>query len=518
MMNTENTFQKGSIYLSEFPFPNLENSKIRPVVILHEEERFNDVTIMAISSMATKKNEPHTIHLSSEHKDFVKTGLKKDSVVLSWRTATIKKNRLFYRLGSLTQRYMDELDIILLNKLKIGCETNKGEKYIHYGRQSIDDRDVFSVVKTLRSEYLTQGPKIKQFEEFLAKYCGAKYAVAVSSGTAALHIACLAAGLGENDILWTSPNAFVASANCALYCKAKPDFVDINPLTYNMDVDKLEAKLIKAAKTESLPKIVIPVHFAGQSCEMERIYDLSKKYNFKIIEDACHALGGSYKTKKIGSCEFSDTTVFSFHPVKTLTTGEGGMILTNNEELYEKFLYLRTHGITRESKLMEGNPDGPWYYQQIDLGMNYRITDIQASLGISQLKRIDDFVLKRHELAQLYNKSLSGLPLILPYQHPDNYSAFHLYVVRLKLKELGKIRKKVFVELRRKGICVNVHYIPVHTQPYYQSIGFSYGQFPESERYYSEAITLPLYPSMTEMELNKVIESLYESLKRESLL
>jgi len=509
-MNIENTFQKGSIYLSEFPFPDLKSSKIRPVVVLYEEEGFNDVTIMAISSMANKKNEPHTILLSSEHRDFNKTGLRKESVILPWRTATIKKNRLFYRLGCLTQRYMDELDIMLLNKLKIGYETNKRESYISYGRQSVDDRDIFSVVKTLRSDYLTQGPEIKEFEDAIAEYCGAKYAVAVSSGTAALHIACLVAGLGKGDTLWTSPNTFVASANCALYCSAKPDFVDINYLTYNMDVDKLEAKLIKAAEADTLPKVVIPVHFTGQSCEMERINDLSKKYNFKIIEDACHALGGSYKNKKIGSCEFSDMAVFSFHPVKSLTTGEGGMILTNNEELYEKLLYLRSHGITRESKFMEGNSDGPWYYQQIDLGMNYRITDIQASLGISQLKRIDYFVSKRHELAQQYNKSLSGLPLILPYQHPDNYSAFHLYVVRLKLDKINKTRKEVFELLREKGIGVNVHYIPVHIQPYYKERGFEYGQYPEAENYYEEAISLPLYPLMAENEQNRVVGSLCE--------
>jgi UDP-4-amino-4,6-dideoxy-N-acetyl-beta-L-altrosamine transaminase len=512
-MNTENTFQKGSIYLSEFPFPDLKSSKIRPVVVLYEEERFNGVTIMAISSTATKKNEPHTILLSSEDRDFIKTGLKKESIILPWRVTTIKKNRLFYRLGCLTQRYMNELDIMLLNKLKIGYETNKRENGIPYGRQSINDRDIFSVVKTLRSDYITQGPKIKQFEEFLAEYCGAKYAVAVSSGTAALHIACLAAGLGKDDTLWTPPNTFVASANCALYCGARPDFVDINFLTYNMDVDKLEAKLIEASKTDSIPKIVIPVHFAGQSCEIEQIYELSKKYNFKIIEDACHALGGSYKNKKIGSCEFSDMAVFSFHPVKTLTTGEGGMILTNNEELYEKLLLLRTHGITRESKFMEGNSDGPWYYQQIDLGMNYRITDIQASLGISQLTHLDEFISRRHELAKRYNEALSDLPVTTPYMHPETYSAFHLYVIRLKLNEIKKTRKEVFEFLHKKGIGLNVHYIPVHTQPYYRSLGFSYGQFPESERYYNEVITLPLYPLMTEKEQQKVIDSLHEVLQ-----
>jgi UDP-4-amino-4,6-dideoxy-N-acetyl-beta-L-altrosamine transaminase len=384
----------------------------------------------------------------------------------------------------------------------------------------------------LRSDWLTQGPKIKEFENAIAAYCGAKYAVAVSSGTAALHIACLAAGLGKDDTLWTSPNTFVASANCALYCGAKPDFVDINSLTYNIDIDKLEAKLIEASKTDSLPKIVIPVHFAGQSCEMEQIYDLSKKYNFKIIEDACHALGGSYKNKKIGSCEFSDMTVFSFHPVKTLTTGEGGMILTNNEELYEKLLLLGTHGITKTPEKFTNkdlafdrpyftNPKSeidnlqsvnPWYYEQIDLGMNYRITDIQAALGLSQLDRIDGFIVRRRELVRRYNELFSDFPLTIPWQCSDARSAFHLYVVRLKLDKIKKTRKEVFEELREKGIGANVHYIPVHTQPYYRRLGFSCGQFPEAEKYYEEAITLPLYPSMTEKEQGYVVSTLREVL------
>ena len=386
-------------------------------------------------------------------------------------------------------------------------------KTIPYGRQWVEEKDIRAVVNVLKSDYLTQGPVIEQFESAVAEYCGVKYAVAVSSGTSALHIACLAAELGKGDILWTSPNTFVASANCALYCDAKPDFVDIDPHTYNIGVDAMKAKLYEAEKNDSLPKVIVPVHIAGQSCDMEQIYHLGKDYNFTIIEDACHAIGGSYKGMKIGSCKFSDMTVFSFHPVKIVTTGEGGMVLTNKDDLYQKLIRLRTHGITRESKFMEGNSDGPWYYQQIDLGMNYRITDIQASLGISQLKRIDDFVSKRYELAQQYNKSLSSLSLILPYLHPDNYSAFHLYVVRLKLDKINKTRKEVFEFLREKGIGVNVHYIPVHTQPYYRSLGFSYGQFPESERYYSEAITLPLYPTMTEMEQQKVIDSLHEVLQ-----
>lgn len=383
---------------------------------------------------------------------------------------------------------------------------------IPYSHQSIDEKDVASVCSVLRSDWLTQGPKIKEFEDAIAAYCRAKFAVAVSNGTAALHIACLAAGLEKDDTLWTSTNTFVASANCALYCGAKPDFVDINPLTYNMDVDKLEAKLIEASKTDSIPKIVIPVHFAGQSCEMERIYDLKKKYNLIIIEDACHALGGSYKNKKIGSCGFSEMTIFSFHPVKTFTTGEGGMILTNNEQLYEKLLYLRNHGITRETKFMEKDPDGPWYYQQIDLGMNYRITDIHAALGLSQLNRIDEFVVRRRELACRYNELFSDFPLTIPWQFSDDHSAFHLYVVRLTLDKIKKTRKEVFESLRENGIGVNVHYIPVHTQTYYRRIGFSYGQYPEAEKYYEEAITLPLYPSMAENEQDYVVSMLREAL------
>lgn len=383
---------------------------------------------------------------------------------------------------------------------------------IPYSRQWIDEEDINAVANILRGNWLTQGPTIEQFERAVAEYCGVKYAVAVSSGTAALHIACLAAGLGTDDILWTSPNTFVASSNCALYCGAHPDFVDIAPRTYNVDVDALEVKLSNVERTGSLPKIVVPVHFAGQSCEMERVQQLSKKYNFTVIEDACHAIGGSYKGSKIGSCKFSDMTVFSFHPVKIITTGEGGMVLTNNKDLYQKLILLRTHGITRDTFFMEDESDGDWYYQQIELGMNYRITDIQAALGLSQFRRIDEFVTRRNELAERYNRVLSDLPLTLPCQHPDTYSAFHLYVVRLKLNKLKKTRKMIFDLLRQKRIGVNVHYIPVHTQPYYRRLGFSFGQFPESERYYNEALTLPLFPAMTDNEQDYVISSLREVL------
>jgi UDP-4-amino-4,6-dideoxy-N-acetyl-beta-L-altrosamine transaminase len=384
--------------------------------------------------------------------------------------------------------------------------------FIPYSRQWINEKDIEAVIDVLKSDWLTQGPVIEKFERAVAEYCGVKYAVAVSSGTAALHIACLAAGLNTDDILWTSPNTFVASSNCALYCGARPDFVDIDPRTYNMDVDALEVKLSSAEKTGSLPKIVIPVHFAGQSCEMERIFSLGQRYGFTIIEDACHAIGGSYKGVRIGSCKFSDMTVFSFHPVKIITTGEGGMVLTNNESLYQRLILLRTHGITRDTFCMEDASDGDWYYQQIELGMNYRVTDIQASLGLSQFRRIDKFVTRRNELAERYNNALFDLPLTLPCQHPDTYSAFHLYVVRLKLNELEKTRKMIFDLLRQKRIGVNVHYIPVHTQPYYRRLGFSFGQFPESERYYEEAITLPLFPLMTKEEQDYIITALREVL------
>ena len=385
-------------------------------------------------------------------------------------------------------------------------------KVIPYGRQWIEERDIRAVVNVLKSDYLTQGPVIEQFESAVAKYCGAKYAVAVSSGTAALHIACLAAELGIGDILWTSPNTFVASANCALYCGAKPDFVDIDPHTYNISIDTLEKRLYEAEKDGCLPKVVLPVHFAGQSCEMEKISELGKKYNFTVIEDACHAIGGSYKGMKIGSCEFSDMAVFSFHPVKIVTTGEGGMVLTNKEGLYRKLIRLRTHGITRDTQFMEDESDGPWYYQQIELGMNYRMTDIQAALGISQLDRIDEFVVRRRELVHRYNKLFSEFPLTIPWQHSYAHSAFHLYVIRLKLDKIKKTRREVFELLRKNEIGVNVHYIPVHTQPYYRRLGFSYGQFPEAEKYYEEAITIPLYPSMSENEQDYVVETLRDVL------
>jgi UDP-4-amino-4,6-dideoxy-N-acetyl-beta-L-altrosamine transaminase len=384
--------------------------------------------------------------------------------------------------------------------------------FIPYGRQDINQHDIDAVVEVLRSDWITQGPGIERFEKAVADYCGAKYAVAVSSATAALHIACLAAGLGKGDSLWTSPNTFVASANCGLYCGAIVDFVDINPHTYNLSIDELERKLVWAKQQGCLPKVVIPVHLAGQSCQMERIAVLAQHYGFKVIEDAAHAIGGRYQHKPIGSCAFSDMAVFSFHPVKIITTGEGGMVLTNQKDLYEKLIRLRTHGITRNPEFIQGESHGSWYYQQLELGFNYRITDIQAALGVSQLARLDEFVERRRFLANRYNQLLQDLPLILPWQHPDTESSWHLYVIQLKLDKILKTHRKVFEELRQGGVGVNLHYIPVHTQPYYQQLGFSCGDFPAAERYYQQAISLPLYYSLSQENQNKVITTLQEIL------
>lgn len=385
-------------------------------------------------------------------------------------------------------------------------------QWIPYGRQDINQSDIDAVVAVLKSDWITQGPAIERFEQAVANYCGAKYAVAVSSATAALHIACLAVGLGNGDSLWTSPNTFVASANCGLYCGADVDFVDIDPRTYNFNVDELEGKLAWADQQGRLPKVVVPVHFAGQSCEMARMAELSQRYGFKIIEDAAHGIGGRYQGQPIGSCQFSDMTVFSFHPVKIITTGEGGMVITNRKDLYEKLIRLRTHGITRHPNFMKGESHGSWYYQQLELGFNYRMTDIQAALGVSQLRRLDEFVERRRFLATRYNQLLQDLPIILPWQHPDTNSSWHLYVVRLKLDKISKTHGQVFEELRQVGIGVNLHYIPVHTHPYYQQLGFTWGDFPQAECYYQEAISLPLYSGLTVEEQDRVVTKLQDIL------
>lgn len=383
---------------------------------------------------------------------------------------------------------------------------------IRYGQQNITDSDIQSVIEVLKSVNLTQGPTITQFEQAVAHYVNAKYAIAVNSATSALHIACLALGLGKEDWLWTTPNSFVASANCALYCGAQVDFVDIDPQTYNLSVTALKNKLEQAKKDGKLPKVLIPVHLCGQSCQMQAIKELSTQYGFKIIEDASHAIGGSYLGKKIGNGEFSDITIFSFHPVKIITTGEGGMALTNHPELATKLGLLRSHGITRDPELMTQPMDGPWYYQQVDLGFNYRMTDIQAALGLSQMKRIDTFVKRRHQVAQMYNHLLSDLPVTLPFQHPDTYSAYHLYVIRLKLDKITKTHLEVFNYLRSHDIIVNLHYIPIHTQPYYKQFGFKQGDFPNAEQYYREAISIPMHPSLSDQDVHFVVDRLKEIL------
>ena len=383
---------------------------------------------------------------------------------------------------------------------------------IRYGQQDITQADIDAVIGVLKSINLTQGPNIPAFEQSVIAHTGTKHAVAVNSATSALHIACMALDLGPGDWLWTSPNTFVASANCALYCGAKVDFVDIDPRTYNLCSQKLEAKLIDAEKVGKLPKIVVPVHLTGQPCDMAAIHALGQKYGFKIIEDASHAIGGKYKGEPIGNGRYSDITVFSFHPVKIITTAEGGMALTNNEELATRLSLLRSHGITRDPALMTEPMHGPWYYQQVALGYNYRMTDIQAALGVSQMTRLDQYVAKRHEIAQRYNQLLSNLPITLPWQHPDSYSAFHLYVIRLQLDKIKTTHLQVFEALRAKDIMVNLHYIPVHTQPYYQQMGFKQGDYPEAEQYYREAISIPMHPTLTESEQDTVINALKEAL------
>ncbi|WP_420791588.1 UDP-4-amino-4,6-dideoxy-N-acetyl-beta-L-altrosamine transaminase [Enterovibrio qingdaonensis] len=384
---------------------------------------------------------------------------------------------------------------------------------IPYGKQDINQQDIDSVVDVLNSDFLTQGPQVPAFEQALIEHTGASYALAVNSATSALHIACLALDLGEGDWLWTSPITFVASANCGLYCGAKVDFVDIDPDTYNMCPRRLEEKLIKAQAEGKLPKVVVPVHLCGQPCDMEAIAKLAKEYNFKVIEDASHAIGGKYQGLPIGNCDYSDITVFSFHPVKIITTAEGGAVLTNQQALSDKMALLRSHGITRDSEKMEGESHGGWYYQQVDLGFNYRMTELQAALGVSQMNRLDDFITVRHHLADRYNELLKTLPVVLPFQLENTYSGLHLYVIRLQLDKLSLTHKEVFDALRDKGIGVNLHYIPVHTQPYYKKMGFNAGDFPESERYYREAISLPMFHAMTEEEQDTVVKVLTEILQ-----
>ena len=379
---------------------------------------------------------------------------------------------------------------------------------IPYGRQHLDEDDVKAVVETLTSNWLTQGPAIPKFETALADYCGANFGIAVNSATSALHIACLALGVSEGDRVWTSPNSFVASSNCALYCGAKVDFVDIDLHTGNMCVDALRNKLALAESTNALPKVVIPVHFAGQPCDMKEIRALSKQYGFFVIEDASHAVGAKYQEKFVGSCEFSDICVFSFHPVKIITTMEGGMALTNNSEWAEKMRMLRSHGITNDPEKMTEDSHGPWYYQQIALGFNYRMTDVEAALGLSQLNKLGDFLEKRNILARHYDSLFRPYSNIFPLtQSNDNYSSYHLYVVKVDSLDSDK-HAKLISELRERGIFAHVHYIPIHLQPHYKSLGFKKGDYPNAENYYQQAVTLPLFPDLTLEEVEQVVDTL----------
>jgi len=379
---------------------------------------------------------------------------------------------------------------------------------IPYGRQDINQEDIDAVVDVLNSDFLTQGSVVPAFEKSIANYCNAQYAIAVNSATSALHIACLSLGVTSGDIVWTTAITFVASANCALYCGASIGFVDIDPLTCNISVEHLTEKLALAEKNNDLPKVVIPVHLCGQSCDMKAIHALSMQYGFRVIEDASHAIGGKYSGEPIGNCYYSDITVFSFHPVKIITTGEGGMALSNDIKLANRMQLLRSHGITRDVNEMTHDSEGPWYYQQIALGYNYRMTDIQAAMGLSQLRRLDEFVCKRNKIAKRYDSLLASLPVVVTGQKLENYSSFHLYVIRLKTEEITKTHAVVFKELRDNGIGVNLHYIPVYRQPYYEQLGFKIGHCPVAERYYAEAISLPMYPGLTEMQQDEVVSAL----------
>jgi UDP-4-amino-4,6-dideoxy-N-acetyl-beta-L-altrosamine transaminase len=380
---------------------------------------------------------------------------------------------------------------------------------IPYGRQDVTDADIQAVVDVLRSDFLTQGPVVPRFEQAIAEYCGVDHAVAANSATSALHIACLALGLGPGDWLWTSPITFVASANCGLYCGARVDFVDIDPVTWNLDPAALAAKLEVAERKGMLPKVVVAVHLCGEPCDLRAIRALSERYGFKLIEDASHAIGGRYLGEPIGRCRFSDITVFSFHPVKIITSAEGGMAMTRDAELAERMRLFRSHGITRDPARMTQPADGGWYYQQRELGYNYRLTDLQAALGLSQAGRIDDYVARRHALADRYDAAFAGNGVVTPVRGADAYSGLHLYVVRVA----ADAHARVFRAMRDDGIGVNLHYIPVHLQPYYRAIGFAPGDFPRSEGYYAEAITLPMYPALREAEQDRVVSRLLEALR-----
>ncbi|HEV8388688.1 MAG TPA: UDP-4-amino-4,6-dideoxy-N-acetyl-beta-L-altrosamine transaminase [Dongiaceae bacterium] len=384
---------------------------------------------------------------------------------------------------------------------------------IPYGRQSIDEADIQAVIETLRSDWLTQGPAVGKLEAALAGLCRAPHAVAVNSATSALHVACLAIGAGPGDVVWTVPNTFVASANCARLCGADVDFVDIDPRTYNISVPALERRLGEAKASGRLPKAVIPVHFSGRAPDQEAIWVLAKDYGFRVIEDASHSVGATHKGEPVGSCRWSDIAIFSFHPVKIVTTAEGGLATTHDPELAERMARLRTHGITKDERLLSSKDEGGWYYEQIELGLNYRLTDMQAALGLSQLRRIDQFLRRRRELVARYDRMLADVPVTRPLTDLLEESAWHLYVIRIDPTRAGRTRRQVYDAMRAAGIGVQVHYIPVHLQPYYRALGFKPGHCPEAERYSDEALSLPLYPAMSDADQDKVLEALRAALR-----
>jgi UDP-4-amino-4,6-dideoxy-N-acetyl-beta-L-altrosamine transaminase len=382
---------------------------------------------------------------------------------------------------------------------------------IPYGRQSISQGDIDAVVAVLRSDFLTQGPAVPAFEKAVAERVGAQHAIAVNSATSALHVACLALGLGPGDRLWTVPNTFLASANCARYCGAEVGFVDIDPGTWNMSAADLARRLEIAAREGTLPRAVVPVAFGGQSCDMRAIKSLADRHGVAVVEDASHAVGGRYAGRPVGCGEYADITVFSFHPVKIVTTAEGGMALTNDDRLATRMQLFRSHGMTRDPALMEGASEGGWYYEQIELGYNYRMTELQAALGLNQLRRLEEFVARRHRIAARYATMLAGLPLAAQQPLADAQSALHLYPVQLH--DTSR-RREVYDALRDSGIGVNVHYIPVHLQPYYRRLGFARGDFPNAEAYYAGAVTLPMYPDLTEAMQDRVVAALTRALDR----
>ena len=376
---------------------------------------------------------------------------------------------------------------------------------IPYGRQSISEADIEAVAEVLRSDFLTQGPVVPAFEQAVTELTGAKHGIAANSATSALHLACIALGVGPGDRVWTSPLTFVASSNAPLYCGAEVDFIDVDERTYNLCPERFEERLKGAAAAGKLPKVVIPVHLAGQSCEMEAIHAAASRYGVRIIEDASHAIGGSYRSKPVGSCQFSDITIFSFHPVKIVTTGEGGMAMTNDSELADLMGLDRSHGITRDPGILQHQDEGPWYYEQHRLGFNYRMTDICAALGLSQLTRINEFVDRRRKIAAIYDEAFADLPVRGPWQHPDTQSAWHLYIIRIDRRRTSCSHRDIFDALRNAGIGVNLHYIPVYRQPYYRDLGFGQGYCPNAEAYYAEAISLPMYPGLSDDDQRRVI-------------